>query len=159
MVTVPQNNQNCLVVDASALTALCAQEPGRYLTARTEFENYANAGRLFYAPSIIVGEVLYALCRKLADGALTAAEHGQAVQSLHIRMTAILPPPYGEAGLILRAEQIRTGYGCSRSADTLCIALAEELSQTRSTRLLTFDRDLPKQAARNAPDVDVHLLI
>jgi len=80
------------------------------------------------------------------------------VQSLHIRMTAILPPPSGEASLILRADQICGGYGYSRSADALYIALAEEISQTTTTRLLTFDQGLPKQAARNAPLVSVHLL-
>ena len=38
------------------------------------------------------------------------------------------------------------------------IALAEELSQTYTTRLLTFDRRLLNQAARHAPGVSVHLL-
>jgi hypothetical protein len=37
-------------------------------------------------------------------------------------------------------------------------ALAEELSETRSTVLLTFDQDMPNQAARNAPTVSVHVL-
>ena len=38
-------------------------------------------------------------------------------------------------------------------------AHAGELTALYSnTRLLTFDRDLPKQAIRNAPGVDIHLL-
>ena len=58
----------------------------------------------------------------------------------------------------MRANQICEGYGYSRSADALSIALAEELSQTTTTRLLTFDQGLPKQVAQNAPLVNVHLL-
>jgi len=123
-----------------------------------EIEKYAQAGNLFYTPNIIVGESLYALRRKLTEGVLDVTEHAQAVQSLHVRMTAILPPPGGEASLILRADQICNGYGYSRSADALYIALAEELSRTYTTRLLTFDQGLPKQAAQNAPLVSVHLL-
>jgi len=60
--------------------------------------------------------------------------------------------------LIARAEEIRGGYSCRRSADGLYIALAEELSQSVPTELLTFDEDLPKQAAKNAPAVKVNLL-
>ena len=158
MATLLPIKVSCVVVDANTMIALCAQEPLRYATAKAEIETYAQGGSLFYAPNIIVGESLYALRRKLTDSALTATEHAQAVQSLWVRMTAILPPPNGEASLILRAEQICAGYGASRSADALYIALAEELSQTGPTFLLTFDRDLPKQAARNAPLVNVHLL-
>ena len=70
-------------------------------------------------------------------------------------MASVLPPPNGEASLIHRAEQIGSGYGCSRSADGLYIALAEELTATRPTILLTFDQGLPNQAAANAPTVTV----
>jgi len=39
------------------------------------------------------------------------------------------------------------------------LALAEELMASYAdVRLLTFDADLPKQAARNAPTVTIHLL-
>lgn len=148
----------CIVLDANAMVALCAKEPLRYATIKAEIEGYAQAGNLFYAPNIIVGETLYALRRKLTEGALSDTEHLQAAQSLLIRVAAVLPPPRGEASLILRAEQICLGYGASRSADALYIALAKELSQTSPTRLLTFDRDLPKQAARHAASVNIHLL-
>ncbi len=158
MATILPISISCVVIDASTMIALCAKEPQRYLTAKAEIESYARAGSIFHAPNVIVSESLYALRRKLTDGALTLSEHAQAVQSLRVRMAAILPPAGGEAGLILRADQICSGYGCSRSADALYIALAEELSQTYTTRLLTFDRDLPKQAARNAPSVNIHLL-
>jgi len=148
----------CVVIDASTMIALCAKEPQRYTTAQREIENSAGNGSLFYAPNVIVSETLFALRRKLTDNALTSGEHAQAVQSFHVRMAAVLPPPHGEASLIIRADQICATYGASRSADALYIALAEELSQTYTTRLFTFDKDLPKQAARNAPGVNVHLL-
>lgn len=146
------------VVDASTMIALCAQEPGRYAIATTAVNNYAQAGALFYAPNVIVSESQYALCRQFSTGLLTQAEHTQAVQSLNAQMQGVLPPPKGETGLLLRAEQLRDGYGCSRSADSLYIALAEELAQRGQTRLLTFDQGLPNQIARNAPTVIVHLL-
>lgn len=161
MMNIPSNITpvvDFVVMDASTMIALCAQEPGRYAVATAEINNYAQAGALFYAPNVIVSESQYALCRRFTIGLLTQAEHMQAVQSLNARMQGVLPPPNGERSLLLRAEQLRDGYGCSRSADSLYIALAEELAQRGQTRLLTFDQGLPNQAARNAPTVSVHLL-
>ena len=62
-----------VVLDASAMIALCAQEPERYNMVQTVVENYANSGSAFYAPNVIVSEVLFAVCRKLGDGTLTEA--------------------------------------------------------------------------------------
>ena len=149
----------CVVLDASLIIALCAKEPRRFDTAKAEVENHAQAGGLFYAPNVIVGETLYVLRRKLRDGDLTDIEHAQAVQSFYVRMTAVLPPPGGEVSLILRADAICTGLGPGRSADALYVALAEELSRTYETRLLTFDQGMSNEVARHAPDVTVHLLI
>ena len=73
-------------------------------------------------------------------------------------MRTVLPPPNGDSVLIERAEQISSGYGCSRSADGIYIALAEELTQTRPTVLLTFDKELQKQANKQAPSVVVQVL-
>ena len=58
-----------------------------------------------------------------------------------------------------RANEIRASYSCRRTADGIYSALAEELTQTGPTELLTFDGDLPRQAARNAPTVKVRLLV
>lgn len=158
MVRVPPSNVPCAVLDASAMIALCAREPNRYALAQAEVTRLAGIGCLFYAPNIIIGESLYVLRRKLTDAALTAAEHILAVQSLQVRMAVVLPPPSGESSLIRRANQICDNYGASRSNDSLYIALAEQLGQTYVTHLLTFDQDMSKQAARNAPAVSVHLL-
>ncbi|MCA1622949.1 MAG: hypothetical protein LC768_12045 [Acidobacteria bacterium] len=73
-------------------------------------------------------------------------------------MTAVSPPENGEASLIKRAEEIRKSYGCSRASDSLYIALAEELTATRPTELLTFDKGFINQAAKNAPTVRINLL-
>ena len=86
------------------------------------------------------------LCGKERRHALSPSEHAQAVAYFQMFMTGVLPPPNSDASLILRADQICSGYGCSHSADAIYIALAEELSQTYETRLLTFDGGLPKQA-------------
>ena len=74
-------------------------------------------------------------------------------------MQGILPSPRGDASLITRAEEVRSGYGCSRSADGIYIALAEDLSKTGPTKLLTFDQDLENQVKQNAPTVSVHLIV
>ncbi len=155
---MPPISVPCAVFDASAMIALCAKEPNRYMLAQAEVTRLAGMGCLFYAPSIIAGELLYVLRRKLTDGPLTAAEHVLAVQSLQARMAVVLPPPSNEISLIRRANQICDSYGASRSNDSLYIALAEQLGQTYVTHLLTFDQDMSKQAARNAPAVSVHLL-
>ncbi len=55
--------------------------------------------------------------------------------------------PVSDSVLILRAEQIRLNYGCSRSADSLYIALTEHLATVGPAELLTFDAGLKKQAA------------
>jgi predicted nucleic acid-binding protein len=73
-------------------------------------------------------------------------------------MITVQPPPSGDVALIQRAEQISNGYGCSRSADGIYIALAEELQQSVQTVILTFDQNMPNQAASKAPSVTVQLL-
>ncbi len=90
---------------------------------------------------------------------MTAQEHEKAVGYFTDLMTAVLPPENGEASLIKRAEEIRESYGCSRASDSLYISLSEELTKTRTTEILTFDKGFVNQAAKNAPTVQVNLLI
>jgi hypothetical protein len=89
---------------------------------------------------------------------LTVAEHSQSVQRFGAMMFTVLPPPNGDASLVARAEAIRGGYGCSRSADAIYIALAEELSIMMPTVILTFDQNMQNQVARHALSVTVHTL-
>ena len=65
-------------------------------------------------------------------------------------MALIAVPNNGDASLLPRAEEIRSGYGCSRSADGLYIALAEELAKSGTAELLTFDKGTVNQVANNA---------
>jgi predicted nucleic acid-binding protein len=147
-----------VVIDANVLIAVCAREQDKLATAEAALADYTAKGWLFYAPGVILGEVLYILCGKLQSGLLNATAHREAIENLQDQMKAILPPPRGEASLIARAEEVRSGYGCSRSADGLYIALAEELAQAGAAELLTFDAGFANQIARNAPTVMVNLL-
>jgi predicted nucleic acid-binding protein len=159
MATSPSSSPPCLTIDSNILIAICSKEAGRHVLAHAELTSYATRGYEFYAPGYIAGECLYVLCRKLeVDRSITPAEHAAAVADLSTYLRMILPPPNGEASLVARAEQMRSGFGCSRSADGLFIALAEELTASRTTELLTFDTGIPNQVRRNAPTVSVRLL-
>ncbi len=147
-----------VVPDANILIALCSNEQLTCAVAEAAFEKYVRDGWEFFAPNIIAAEVLYVLCQKLAQGILTETEHEQAVKLFINYMNAVAPPDGGDFSLIKKAEEIRAGYGCSRSSDGFYIALAEELSKTRPTELLTFDKGFINQAAKNAATVTVNLL-
>jgi predicted nucleic acid-binding protein len=147
-----------VVIDASVLIAICANEPDKYALARAALQQYATAGCALHAPNLAVMETLYILCRKLEAQVLTPAEHATAVLNLTAAMALILTPPGGDASLIARAEQIRSGYSCRRSADSFYIALAEQLTGLGPTELLTFDSGQRSQAATMAPSVTVRLL-
>lgn len=147
-----------VVVDANIAIAITAPEVDREIVATAELSNYVAQGYEWYAPGAIATETLYALCQKYQAGLLTASEYEKAVSAFETLMGSLLPPPDGEDRLIRRAYEIAASYGCRRSADAVYIALAEELTKTRTTVLLTFDQDLQKQAAKHAPTVTVRLL-
>ena len=63
-------NPGLVVTDANILISLCAKEPTQ-ATAKQALENYANDGWEFYAPNLIVAEVLYILCLKHQNSLLT----------------------------------------------------------------------------------------
>jgi len=145
-------------VDASIAVAIAAREVTEP-KASAEVNRYLASGAEFFAPGVLVAETLYVLCGKLEEEkTLSPADHATAVQAFHNLMGFISSPPDGEISLVLRAEAIRGSYTCRRSADGLYIALAEALTRTRPTVLLTLDADMPKQAAKNAPTVTVQLL-
>ena len=158
MAIPPGSSLSAVVPDASVLVSIVAKEAYSYPVTVAQMRQYAQDGWLVYAPGVIVSEALFALCRKLQNSILTAAQHARAVQRLARATAGVLPPPMGEAALIERAEQIRGSYGCSRSADSLYIALAEQLAQTRQTEFVTLDMAIPAWAASAAPTVTVRLL-
>ena len=154
----PASDPHRVVVDASFVVALCAKEPGRFAQALEAVTARTAAGCKLYAPHLLAMEALYALCKKQVAGTLTAAEYPEAVGNLELAWEDIQPPLAGDASLIAAAERIREGYGCSRSADSMYIALAEQLAESGSVELLTFDAAQARQAAAAAPSVTVTLL-
>ncbi len=156
--TPPSSPPPAVVLDASIAVAVTAKEATEPKVS-AEINRYLAGGYEFFAPGVIVAETLYVLCGKLEnEKTLSPADHSKAVLGFHKLMGLLLPPPDGEISLVLRAEAIRGSYTCRRSADGLYIALAEWLTQTRPTVLLTLDVDMPKQAAKNAPTVKVQLI-
>lgn len=149
----------CVTIDANVLIALCSKEADKYTIAYAELTRYANEGCQFYAPGVVVAESLFILCKKLQDSSLSAADHAAAVTDLCAFMGMIQPPPGGDGALVARAEQIRQGYGCSRSADGIYIALTEELTKKGDAEILTFDDGMENQAKANAPTVKVKVLM
>ena len=156
--TPPSPSPGAVVLDANVIIALASAEVGRDALVTAEIAHYGSLGYQLFAPGVLISETLYVLCGKLNSGSLSPTDYAVAVAVFQRTMTSVLPPPNGDAALIQRAEQIGNGYGCSHSADSIYIALAEELEQTRQTVLLTFDQQLPGQAANKAPTVTVKLL-
>lgn len=155
----PKTSPDVVVIDANVFIAICSRENDKLSQAETAINEYAAQGVLFYAPGVFVGEVLYVFCLKLQDGILNQISYQEAVENFQDQVIGILPPPRGDASLITRAEQIRRSYGCSRTSDGIYIALAEELAKTNEVEILTFDKGIQNQVAKNAPSVKVRLLV
>jgi predicted nucleic acid-binding protein len=153
----PTTNSDAAIVDARILVAMVSKEIGTYLIAEAAFDNYANNGWEFFAPNVVASEVLFALCQKFAAGILTLTEYEQAIDAFLVLMNNI-STDNDDKSLVKRAVEIRENYGCSRSSDSLYIALAEDLAKTRKVELLTFDKGMVNQAAKNAPTVLVKIL-
>lgn len=151
----PTSNPNVLIIDASLMISVCSKEPTA-ATVESELENYALNGWEFFAPNIMIAEVLHILCQKLQNGLLTPKSYDEAIENFQDQMKSIETPD--DAQLIKRAKEIQETYGCSRSSDSLYIALAEDLAKTRAVELLTFDKGMLNQAAKNAPTVTVKVL-
>ena len=101
-----QNNPGAVVIDANILISICSKEPSE-ATAKAALADYTAMNWAFYAPSVILTEVLFALCRKLQDGTIDVATHQKAVEDSNLSyLPAISPPPNGDAALLLRAEEI-----------------------------------------------------
>jgi predicted nucleic acid-binding protein len=109
-------------------------------------KDYADDGWDSYAPNIVVAEVLYILCQKHQAGTLTDTAYKQAIENFQDEMKAV--KTINDADLIKRAFEIQQGYGCSRSADSIYIALAEHLAKTHTVEIITFDGGLVNQSAK-----------
>ncbi len=154
----PSSPAPAVVLDASVVVALTAKEADTGAKATAELARYSAAGHEFFAPGVIIGEVLYVLCGKLKDGSLSTVDYGQAVQDFADLMGRVSCPHDNTVALILRAEAIRGSYTCRRSTDSIYVAVAENLAQTRTTVLLTLDAEMLKQVKNCAPNVIVQQL-
>lgn len=154
----PTTKALAVVPDANVLIGICAKEKDKHKTAETAIEDYLNKGYEFFAPNVIVAEVIFVFCQKLAAGLLTEIEYDKAVESFKNYLSFFNLTPSGEASLVDRAVEIIRGYGCSRSSDCLYLAVAEQLSKNYDTELLTFDKGMVNQAGKNAPTVQIRLL-
>ncbi len=152
------SSPGAVVIDANILISLCTKEPLTFTQANAAFNDYGQKGWAYHAPNVVVAESLFVFCRKLQDGQLTAIEHAESVEFLQDYLALITVPGNGDASLLPRAEEVRSGYGCTRSADGLYIALAEELAKSGAVELLTFDKGTVNQVAKNAPSVKINLL-
>jgi predicted nucleic acid-binding protein len=151
MTPTPASSTISVVLDASVVIAFCAKEPGNHPKAQAYLDTHARKGSRFFAPGVLVAETLYVFCKKLDSGALTAAEHALAVQSLEAFLTGVSPPPAGDRSLVTRAEQLRAGHSCRNSADAIYLALAEDLAKAGATELVTFDGGMEKKAKSLVP--------
>ncbi|HKX26952.1 MAG TPA: PIN domain-containing protein [Blastocatellia bacterium] len=151
------SSPGAVVIDANILISICSRELSESV-AKAALAGYAAQRWVFYAPSAIITEVLFILCQKLQTGIIDAAKHRKAVEDFSDYMSVIQPPPRGDAALLLRAEEVRTGYSCLHSADGFYIALTEELARLREAEFLTFDKRVINVVTKNAPSVKVRLL-
>jgi predicted nucleic acid-binding protein len=92
------------IPDANIFIALCAKEP-KQSKAEKALKDYADDGWDFYAPNIIVAEVLYILCQKNQAGTLTNVAYKQAIESFQDQMKAV--KTVSDADLIKRAFDIQ----------------------------------------------------
>ncbi len=145
----PANNIEVVVIDASILVSICSKEKPSYRAARTALDAYTIGGAEFFAPSLVVGEVVFALCQKVRAGVLTAFEHANAVD-LFLDIMKNISLREGNASLVKRAIEILGSYGCSRSSDSFYLALAEDLADNKTVELLTLDNGMMNQASKNA---------
>ena len=158
MASTTKTNPSSVVIDANVAIALCAKEADKLANADAKMKEYATNGAQFFAPGVIVAECLFVFCRKVQDGVLTLAAHADAVRAFITLMAAVQPPPSGDNSLIKRAEEIRGALGCSRSADGIYLALAEELSADAPTEVVTFDQGMGAQARSHAIAATIEVL-
>lgn len=149
---------DAVVVDANVVLAICSHENLTYKKALTAFEDYAKDGWEFHAPNVLTAEVLFVLCRKLADGVLSKAEHDSSIEAFTILAGSIRNPENGDGTLISSASKIRGSYGCSRMSDSLYLAYAQELAANRKVEILTFDNGLINHAANCSATFTVRVL-
>jgi len=62
------SEKRAIVLDASFIIAICANEPNRHAKALAILLTEAAIGSDFYAPGVAIAESLFAFARKLEEG-------------------------------------------------------------------------------------------
>ena len=155
---VPAADVSVAVLDASFIVGFCAKEPNKFPRIKAKLDFYAAGGWLLFAPGVVSGEVMYALCKKRTDEGLPEDEYRNAVAVFAELMKEVHPPPDGEASLVRQVGAIQDGYGCSRMSDAFYLALAERLQTQATVEVVTTDAGMRKHAATRTPSVNVELL-
>lgn len=130
------SSASAVVIDASILISLCTKEPLTFAQSNTAFNDYGQKGWTYYAPNVIVAEVMFVICRKLQDGQLTEIEHAESIEFLQDYLTLITLPNGGDASLLPRAEEVRSGYGCTPLSRWPLHCPYRRVGQTRPRRTL-----------------------
>jgi len=152
----PTARPPAVVLDASFVIGFCSREADKFAAASAQFEIYIQQGRQLFAPGVMVFEVLYVLCNKVAKQIITLAEYDEAIADLLDILEAIEIYPGGDRPLIQRAT--RMCGGCSHMNDSFYLALAEQLAAYRPAELATFDTGYVNQSQLHAPTVTIRLL-
>ncbi len=152
-----QNDLEIVVIDANIAISLAAREAATFQNVERVINSYTQDGVEFAAPNVIVAEVLFALCQKKKAGILDDVAYDVAINAFQDLLDNISLAE-NEAGLVKRATEIRRTYGCSRSSDSLYIALSEKLAVTHSVVIVTLDTGMPNQAKKHAPKISVRVL-
>jgi len=148
-----------VTLDSSLVVALCTKETDKEAPARAALDAWQQQGAAFYAPGVLVSEVLFVLCKKRESGELTPEEHARALDALEVLCALLEPMQESDCSLFRRADALRTLHTCRDCADGLYVALAEHLSANGPAVLLTFDAGQKRMAEREAPAVTVQLLV
>ena len=101
---------DAVVVDASILVSIASKESATFLTAENVLDNYTRNACEFIAPSVIVAEVMFALCQKHAAGILTEDEYEKAVESFLDLMQSIATP-IDSTDLVKRGLRLQSFIG------------------------------------------------
>jgi predicted nucleic acid-binding protein len=152
------NAPDFVVLDASIVIGLCANEPDKQPKIIAAIDAYRSSGSAFYSAHSLVTEVLYVLCNKKQSGVLDDIAHADALTLFFKTMQKVSLPSGGDVALAKRADEIRAALSCRHSTDSIYLALAEELATQGMTALLTFDEGQAKQAATAVPQITVNLL-
>lgn len=74
-------------------------------------------------------------------------------------MKGVEPPPGGDRSLVAPAAKLAAGYACTKTTDSIYLALAEQLAgRGEVVEVVTFDDGLAKRADR-LPGVAGRLLV